>query len=261
MTTADKTPEFTPDGDPSHVEGASNGAYLEILPDSRRNHGEKLIHGTNFSPSPGKLAVVSYKVHFNTPGRYYVWVRAHSTGSEDNGIHVGLDQQWPASGNRMQWCQGKRTWRWESKQRTAEQHCGEPHKIFLDIDKAGTHVIHFSMREDGFEFDKFLLTTDREMARPDDAGPDPIVHAGSPPPAFPVVAAKAPVPMAPMKPTPDKAAHQGQDSTSLSMVASSFTLDGSGFYLDRGKWAAVHPDHNKQGSVGQTFPFPTGHYD
>ena len=112
LTTAEATPDVKPDGDPSHVAGASGGAYLEILPDTRRTHGDKLIRGTNFSPDPGKMAVVHYKVNFTTPGKYYVWVRAHSTGSEDNGLHVGIDGTWPASGQRLQWCQGKRTWRW-----------------------------------------------------------------------------------------------------------------------------------------------------
>jgi hypothetical protein len=66
---------------------------------------------------------------------------------------------------------GKDTWRWDSKQRTEEVHCGEPFKIYLDIDEPGTHTISFSMREDGVEFDKWLMTTDREFGRPTDDGP------------------------------------------------------------------------------------------
>ena len=31
-----------------------------------------------------------------------------------------------------------------------------PHGIYLDISTPGEHEIQFSMREDGFEFDKFL---------------------------------------------------------------------------------------------------------
>ncbi|MEL6109007.1 MAG: DUF5060 domain-containing protein [Planctomycetota bacterium] len=191
LTHSESTPAIKPDGDPSHVGGASGGAYLEILPDTRRTHGDKLIRGTNFSPEPGKMAVLHYNVHFSTPGTYYVWVRAHSTGSEDNGLHVGIDGTWPSSGQRLQWCAGKQTWRWESKQRTEEEHCGEPYKIFLEVDKPGNHVIHFSMREDGFEFDKFILTTDREFERPGGVGPKTRLHAGELPKAFQFVAAPA----------------------------------------------------------------------
>ena len=188
LVAADRVPDIKPDGDPQHVAGASGGAYLEILPDTRRTHGDKLIRGENFSPQPGKMAIVHYKVHFSTPGRYHVWVRAHSTGSEDNGLHVGIDGQWPDSGQRLQWCEGKRTWRWESKQRTEKKHCGEPYKIFLDVKEPGEHIIHFSMREDGFEFDKWLMTTEREFPRPKDIGPETMVHAGRLPDPFPFVA-------------------------------------------------------------------------
>ena len=176
---ATQEPMFGLDADRSHASSASGGTYLECLPDSRHNHSHKLIQNENFTNTPGNIAVLSYKTFFKQTGRYYVWVRAYSTGSEDNGLHVGIDGEWPESGRRMQWCQGKNAWRWESRQRTEAVHCGEPYKIFLDIDEAGEHTIHFSMREDGFEFDKFFLTTDREFARPSDAGPKPIVHAGA----------------------------------------------------------------------------------
>ncbi len=192
LTHSKQTPSIQPDGDPAHVAGASGGAYLEILPDTRRTHDDKLIKGQNFAPAPGELAVLHYKVHVNTPGRYYVWVRAYSTGTEDNGLHVGLDGEWPESGQRLQWCQGKNNWRWESKQRTQKEHCGEPYKIYLDIKEPGEHIIHFSMREDGFEFDKWLMTLDRDFPRPDDAGPETVVQTGVLPKAFPAVALAAP---------------------------------------------------------------------
>jgi len=51
------------------------------------------------------------------------------------------------------------------------EHCGEPYKIYLDIEQPGLHTIEFSMREDGFEFDKWLMTKDRNFARPADPGP------------------------------------------------------------------------------------------
>lgn len=188
LTHTNLTPAIGPDGDPNHSAGASGGAYIEILPDTRRTHDDKLISGENFLPSAGKMAIVHYKIHFATPGRYYVWVRAHSTGPEDNGLHVGIDGEWPESGSRMQWCDGKHQWTWQSRQRTNEEHCGEPYKIYLDVREAGEHVVAFSMREDGFDFDKFILTTDREFVRPEDVGPSPAVARGSLPISFPLVA-------------------------------------------------------------------------
>ena len=158
------------DVDEAHHATASNAAYLECLPDTRTTHDDKLIAGENFSNVPGKLAILHYKVDFTTKGRYYVWVRAYSTGSEDNGIHVGVNGDWPATGQRLQWCEGKNDWTWESKQRTKEVHCGVPELIYIDISEPGVHDIQFSMREDGFEFDKFILSKTYE--RPTGKGAD-----------------------------------------------------------------------------------------
>ena len=178
LTAPERIPVVEPDGDLPHLEDASGGAYVELLPDTRRTHGDPLVPGENFSSEPGRMAVLHYKVWFNNPGRYYVWVRAFSTGTEDNGLHVGLNGRWPESGRRMQWCDGKDSWRWESRQRTESEHCGVPHAIYLDIPNAGEHEVQFSMREDGFEFDKFLLTNRREFPRPLDAGPASRIRHG-----------------------------------------------------------------------------------
>ncbi|MEM7387245.1 MAG: hypothetical protein AAF514_20090, partial [Verrucomicrobiota bacterium] len=182
-TTADLVPDLKPDADPAHVGGAGGGAYLEILPDTRKDHGEKLIKGENFINEPGKMAILSYKVHFNTPGKYYVWARTHSTGTEDNGIHVGLNGTWPESGQRMQWT-GKHRWVWGSKQRTAKVHTGVKGILFLEIEKAGEQTIHFSMREDGFEFDSWIMTMDKDFKAPDGPAPVSKVKAGVLPKAF-----------------------------------------------------------------------------
>lgn len=171
LTTVDQASGIEPDGDANHAATASGGAYLEILPDSRRNDTEPLVRGVNFSDEPGQLGVLYYPIHFNTPGRYHVWVRCCSTGSEDNGLHVGIDGEWPASGQRMQWIGKWGQWQWDSKQRTKEVHVGVRHQIWIDVAKPGLHTVMFSMREDGFEFDKFWLTLEPEMKVP--AGPGP----------------------------------------------------------------------------------------
>ena len=163
LFTPKQQPKLEPDADPTHMADASGGAYVEILPDTRRNHGEKLINGQNFINQPGKMAVLHYNVHFNTPGKYYVWARIFSTGTEDNGMHVGIDGTWPETGQRMQWT-GKQKWVWGSKQRTAKQHGGEPYKLYLVVDKPGEHEITFSMREDGTEFDKWMMIQEKKAA-------------------------------------------------------------------------------------------------
>lgn len=162
LTSAESVPAIEPDADPAHLEGASGGAYLEILPDSRRNHDEKLIRGVNFSPEPGQLAILNYRITFPKAGKYYVWARVFSTGTEDNGFHIGLNGEWPESGRRWQTVV-KHRWHWECKQRTEEVHIGVPMQLFLDIPSAGEHEILISMREDGCELDKLVLATDRDF--------------------------------------------------------------------------------------------------
>ncbi|MFC2109531.1 DUF5060 domain-containing protein [Bacteroidota bacterium] len=144
-----------------HYDSASGNSYIEALPDTRVTHSDKLIKGENFFPIPGFGGIVSYKVKINSPGKYYVWIRAYSTGPEDNGLHVGVNNTWPKSGARIQLCKGKNKWTWTSAQRVPENHCGEPKTIYLEFKDKGTHIISFSMREDGFELDKFILTKDK----------------------------------------------------------------------------------------------------
>ena len=161
------------DPDENHAESASGKAYIELLPDTRVTHGDKLIPGENFSNTPGVMAVLSYTVKFNTPGRYWVWASAYSTGSEDNGLHVGLNGTWPESGQRLQWCEGKHQWTWSSAQRVEHNHCGFPKTIFLDVPSAGVHTLQISMREDGTEIDRLILVNDRAFSPEGYNLPDP----------------------------------------------------------------------------------------
>ena len=165
ITKAKSIPGLKPDPDPPHLTGASKRAYIEALPDTRSTHADKLVHGENFSPEAGKMAILTYRVHFPKAGKYYVWARAFSTGTEDNGFHIGLNGEWPESGQRWQTVE-KRRWHWECKQRTEKVHTGVPMQLFLDIPSAGEHEIQISMREDGCELDKFILAMDRSYRPP-----------------------------------------------------------------------------------------------
>lgn len=170
---ASSTPEIAPDPDPPHLEGASGGAYLESLPDTRVTHDDPLVSGVSFHGTGGTGPMLTYPVRFETAGRYIVWVRAYSTGTEDNGIHVGIDGEWPEESARVQWCSGKNRWTWSSAQRRSSNHCGTPRTVFLTVDSPGVHEVHLSQREDGFELDKVLLVLD-EAFEPTGTGPDEV---------------------------------------------------------------------------------------
>ena len=249
ITSKNEAPKIGRDDDAQHCYDASNNAYLEILPDERVTHDDQLIHGENFTNEPGKMGVLSYKVKFNTPGRYYVWVRAFSTGGEDNGIHVGLNGTWPEHGQRMQWCQGKNQWTWESKQRTKEIHCGVPHEIYLDIPNPGIHDIQFSMREDGFEFDKFILTRDIDYV-PIEKGPKVIVTHGVLPEPFPEVKV----------PSYFKTICGSSEATRC-IAAQEFPVEGTNFYKNGKNWLAINPKKYEEAKTSTIFNFESGTYD
>ncbi len=254
ITSSKSSMELKPDPDTSHVAGASGGAYLEILPDTRANHGEKLIQGENFTDKPGLIAVLSYKVYINTPGRYYVWIRSYSTGSEDNGVHVGIDGQWPESSKRWQTVQ-KQKWAWECKQRTPEVHTGVPMQLFLDIEKAGDHELMISMREDGFEMDKIVLSRNKEF-KPEGKGPAVQVKSGELPQPFPEVAEAVTV----AKPSDDSSV-KSMAMPVPSLTAKDFLENAEGYYLDKGKWLAINPEKHKQAKARTWFPYPSGKYN
>jgi len=259
LFTPDRQPRVQPDGDPPHLPDASGGAYVEILPDTRRSHGDKLIGGQNFINQPGKMAVLHYKVHFNTPGKYYVWGRIFSTNSEDNGLHVGIDGTWPATGQRMQWI-GKRKWVWASKQRTAAKHTGEAHKLYLQIDKPGEHEIMFSMREDGTEFDKWMMIRQKKTNLAGQ-GPPPRVKKGTPPEPFPAVRGPVKPDLPATAAEPPKAAPAARlPKGSVVVSAGQFDIDGTNYYLDRDKWLAINPAEHKSSEAKAKVSIPAGEY-
>ncbi len=173
VTTAESIPNVTPDSDSAHLEGVSGGEYVEVLPDTRHSHDDLMVHGENFDDKPGALAILHYKVHFNAPGRYYVWMRAYSSNSEDDSYHIGLDGDWPESGMRWRTLIND-AWGWQRLKRNPPELEHEPAALlsYLDIEKAGPRELQISMREDGGEIDKIVFALDEAYA-PEGLGPNP----------------------------------------------------------------------------------------
>lgn len=159
LTSATSLPDASiPDPDPPHHGSASGGANLELLPDTRVTHNDPIGGGPDgsFWGGPGQGPRIDYNIDMPEPGRYFVYVKTFATGTEDNGIHVGLNGTKPASGKKIQIC-SKHAWQWTSGQRTDVDHCGVTKTIWLDIPVAGTNTITLWAREDGFEVDQILL--------------------------------------------------------------------------------------------------------
>jgi hypothetical protein len=162
---------------------AGGGAYVEALPDLFHTDDDPIIEGDNLGSAGGSLAVLHYRVRFSKPGRYYLWTRLRSNDEEDNTTAAGLDGQWPASAKILQSPVNKKVWMWRSENRISRN----PWKIgraYLDVPTAGLHEVQFSMREDGEEFDRFILTPDSLFTIREEVGPAPVAVAGKTPKPF-----------------------------------------------------------------------------
>ncbi|MBX2837090.1 MAG: hypothetical protein KTR35_09570 [Gammaproteobacteria bacterium] len=160
--TDSSTGENPDDPDGNHSDGASGGVYFELLPDIRVTHSDPMGPPTAYWGAPGTGPEMHWPITIPEAGRYYVFVRAFSTGTEDNGIHIGKDGQWPQSGRRLQFCTAGNGWSWSSAQRDSGGNgsCGKQHTIYLDFDSAGNYTLQVSAREDGFELDRLVLLKD-----------------------------------------------------------------------------------------------------
>lgn len=161
VITADSTPALVDPDDNSHAATAHGGTYLEVLPDLRVVENDPNDDGYGMMGDPDLSAEVGFRVYLAVAGRYYMWVRGFSTGTQDNSLFVGRDGQWPASGKNLQFPAHSNAWVWSSNQRDSGGNVyGEPLTIYLDVDSPGEHLVTFAMREDGFEIDEWFMTTD-----------------------------------------------------------------------------------------------------
>jgi hypothetical protein len=156
------TPAQENDPDPNHSDQAVGQAYLELLPDMRVTHADEFGPPTAIWNQPGTGPRAEYPLYFPEAGRYYVHVRAYSTGTEDNGLHIGLDGDFPESGARLQFCTAGQGWQWSSRQRDSGGMgaCGAQKTIWVTVPSEGVHTFMISAREDGFEIDRIMLIKD-----------------------------------------------------------------------------------------------------
>ncbi|MCU0379143.1 MAG: hypothetical protein MUC78_12885 [Bacteroidales bacterium] len=182
LNSPEHNPGVWPDYDTASFHDASGLAYVEALPDLFHSDDDPIIPGDNLGGSGG-LAVLHYNLDFSTKGRYYLWTRLRSNDQEDNTVQAGINDSWPSSAQILQSPVQHKAWIWKSDNRISRN----PWKIgraYLDIPSSGRHVIQFCMREDGEEFDKFILTTD-SLYRPEEGiGPDVTVKSGTLPAPF-----------------------------------------------------------------------------
>ncbi|NQU87888.1 MAG: DUF5060 domain-containing protein [Mariniphaga sp.] len=109
------------------------------------------------------------------------------------------------------------------------------------------------MREDGFEFDRFLLTNEKEYV-PEGIGPDVKITSGKLPKEFPVV----------LENPSHKKSFLYAIETSLPgtqlIRAANIPVEGTNFYID-GSWLAINPDQHKNATISTEYVGNDGTFD
>jgi hypothetical protein len=95
---------------------------------------------------------LDFEIEFVKTGIHYVWVRGYRTSGTDDSCHTGLDGDETTS-DKIQAGGTNNTWEWSINRR---DNAGLAQ---VDVTSLGVHTFHVRMREDGWRFDKFVLTT------------------------------------------------------------------------------------------------------
>jgi Subtilase family/Gylcosyl hydrolase family 115 C-terminal domain len=106
-----------------------------------------LSRPTNYAATSAELR---YHVQFNSPGIYSVWIRAWSPNGGGNSVHVGVNGRMLKRTDKMT-ALVHGAWHWtRSTMDGAVAH--------IAITKPGIHTINVWAREDGFRFDRIVVT-------------------------------------------------------------------------------------------------------
>jgi type II secretory pathway pseudopilin PulG len=135
----------TPQGSHQWTFDTSYGGYsgegaMRAEPDNSTNQN------TGYAANSPRL---NFVVNFVKTGTHYVWVRGYGKNGNADSCHAGLDGQEISTCDRLNYFNSSYDW----KNGTMDG----PDATF-NVSTAGIHTLNIWMREDGFVFDKIVLT-------------------------------------------------------------------------------------------------------
>lgn len=141
--------------------GYTGTSYLQVLPDVGA------LYATDYITSSPEL---QYQINFSTPGDYVVWVYGTGINAGADSIHVGINGTANPGSAAITgfWPQ---QWRWSA-------HTATGMTATLTIPTAGLYTLNVWAREDGFRFDRILLTQDTSFV-PSGQGPAESPHVSN----------------------------------------------------------------------------------
>lgn len=140
----------------------SNGYGVQLLPNI----------GRAYSPNLSERPELDYTVNFPSAGTYYLIVRGASpTNHVDQIVHAGLDYKIQKSSTRIGSDNGFRAYfKWVNVI-WGNVSNGYRQNLNITVPSAGNHVVSFWVADDGFVFDKFIITNNYTYA-PTGFGPN-----------------------------------------------------------------------------------------
>ena len=147
----------------------SGGGHMQAVPDAGLNRN---VSAELLAESPR----LDYTVSFANTGTHYVWVRgadpAGTGGGSGDSVHAGIDSVHTPSGDRIDAGPGFNTaeWNW-----VGDLEAGD--RATIEVASPGEHILNIWMREDGFLFDKLIVTSDENFT-PTDVGPAESARVG-----------------------------------------------------------------------------------
>jgi hypothetical protein len=137
-------------------EGFSGTSAMQAVP---VDGGAYADAATALNNSP----IMIYKIKFVTTGAVYIWVRECHESKGDDSFHAGLDDEIPATSERIAFgADSLNFWYWISQNMSQE-------RVYV-IATEGVHEFKVYIRECGLKIDKFVLTTSADYL-PSEEGP------------------------------------------------------------------------------------------
>ena len=151
VSEAERFNRLTPQGDStwelSTAEAGFTGeGYLDSVPNADVNRG---AYPDLLTLSPR----LDYQVNFAQTGTHYVWILGNAIGGSDDSVHVGIDGDNPETARRVDDDFIDGAWTWVGAINGGA-------RATIEVTSAGEHLVNVWMREDGFKFDKLVLTPD-----------------------------------------------------------------------------------------------------
>jgi RHS repeat-associated protein len=143
--------------------GYEGESYLQLLP------GLGALYASDYITRSPEL---QYRIYFNNPGDYTVWIYGAAVGAAGDSLHVGLNgaagQAEAITGFRFN------EWSWSAQTMAA----GAPATATISIPEAGLYTLNVWGREDGLRLNRILLALDPAYV-PEGNGPTESQRGGT----------------------------------------------------------------------------------